>query len=70
MSIHGAGVNVVVVLPHIAQKLLAVLHPTPPAGEDGKQLEFRGGKLNGFAADHDEMAIGINGEFPDHDLGW
>ena len=50
MGIDGPRIDQAVVLPNVAQQLLAGLHPAPALRQHGQQLEFGGRQLDLLAA--------------------
>lgn len=62
MGIDGAGVDDVVVLPHVLEELFAGLNAAATFHEGGEEFEFGGGQVDALAADGDEVARDIDGE--------
>ena len=65
MCVHRARINQVVVLPDIAQQLLARLHPAAALRQHGQELEFCGRQLDLLSAPAHQMARQVNDEIPE-----
>ena len=60
MGINGARIDHAVVLPDIAQQLLAGLNPAAALGQHAQQLELGSGQCDLFAAPAHQVAGSVN----------